>query len=122
MEPGSQISDEHDIGLGKVKCLAQAVSLVNMVLMQGIKKVFDAKGILNAGKVCHMIWSILLPKKRTGGKALAHPPVRLSAMALCLNSRKNACAAAQKMVPYSRFGGRRGTHGGKKCEGLPKSD
>jgi len=32
-----------------------AVGPVNMALMQGIKKVFDPKGILNPGKVCHMV-------------------------------------------------------------------
>ncbi len=52
VELGGQISGEHGIGLGKVKFLAQAVGPVNMALMQGIKKVFDPKGILNPGKVC----------------------------------------------------------------------
>ena len=55
VELGGQISGEHGIGLGKVKFLAQAVGPVNMALRQGIKKVFDPKGILNPGKVCHMI-------------------------------------------------------------------
>ena len=52
VELGGQISGEHGIGLGKVKFLAQAVGPVNMALMQGIKKVFDPKLILNPGKVC----------------------------------------------------------------------
>ena len=52
MEFGGQISGEHGIGFGKVKYLAQAVGPVNMALMQGIKKVFDPKMILNPGKVC----------------------------------------------------------------------
>ena len=55
VELGGQISGEHGIGLGKVKFLAEAVGPVNMALMQGIKKVFDPKGILNPGKVCLMI-------------------------------------------------------------------
>ena len=52
VELGGQISGEHGIGLGKVKFLAQAVGPVNMALMEGIKKVFDPKMILNPGKVC----------------------------------------------------------------------
>lgn len=52
MELGGQISGEHGIGYGKVKYLAEAVGPVNMALMQGIKKVFDPKMILNPGKVC----------------------------------------------------------------------
>lgn len=52
MELGGQISGEHGIGMGKVKYLAEAVGPVNMQLMQGIKKVFDPKMILNPGKVC----------------------------------------------------------------------
>ena len=52
VELGGQISGEHGIGMGKVKYLAEAVGPVNMQLMQGIKKVFDPKMILNPGKVC----------------------------------------------------------------------
>ena len=52
VELGGQISGEHGIGLGKVKFLAQAVGPVNMALMEGIKRVFDPKMILNPGKVC----------------------------------------------------------------------
>ena len=52
MELGGQISGEHGIGMGKVKYLAEASAPVNMQLMQGIKKVFDPKMILNPGKVC----------------------------------------------------------------------
>ncbi len=52
VELGGQISGEHGIGYGKVKYLAEAVGPVNMALMQGIKKVFDPKMILNPGKVC----------------------------------------------------------------------
>ena len=53
MELGGQISGEHGIGMGKVKYLAQALGDTNMELMQGIKKVFDPKLILNPGKVCY---------------------------------------------------------------------
>ena len=35
-----------------MKYLAQAVGPTNLALMQGIKQVFDPKGILNPGKVC----------------------------------------------------------------------
>ena len=52
VELGGQISGEHGIGMGKVKYLAEAGGPVNMQLMQGIKKVFDPKMILNPGKVC----------------------------------------------------------------------
>ena len=52
VELGGQISGEHGIGMGKVKYLAEAAGPVNMQLMQGIKKVFDPKMILNPGKVC----------------------------------------------------------------------
>ena len=52
VELGGQISGEHGIGMGKVKYMAEAVGPVNMQLMQGIKKVFDPKMILNPGKVC----------------------------------------------------------------------
>ena len=52
VELGGQISGEHGIGMGKVKYLAEAVGPVNMQLMQGNKKVFDPKMILNPGKVC----------------------------------------------------------------------
>lgn len=55
MEFGGQISGEHGIGMGKVKYLAQAMGPVNMGLMQGIKKVFDPKLILNPGKVCYSL-------------------------------------------------------------------
>ena len=51
MELGGQISGEHGIGRGKVKYLAQAVGPTNIALMQGIKKVFDPKLLLNPGKV-----------------------------------------------------------------------
>ena len=52
VELGGQISGEHGIGMGKVKYLAEAVGPVNMQRMQGIKKVFDPKMMLNPGKGC----------------------------------------------------------------------
>ena len=51
MELGGQISGEHGIGRGKIKYLAEAVGPTNIALMQGIKKVFDPKLLLNPGKV-----------------------------------------------------------------------
>ena len=51
-EMGGLVSGEHGIGMGKVEYLALRVGPVNMALMQGIKKVFDPKMILNPGKVC----------------------------------------------------------------------
>ena len=51
MELGGQISGEHGIGRGKIKYLAQAAGPTNIALMQGIKKVFDPKLLLNPGKV-----------------------------------------------------------------------
>ncbi len=52
MELGGQISGEHGVGMGKVKYLAEAAGPANIALMQGIKRVFDPKLILNPGKVC----------------------------------------------------------------------
>ena len=53
MELGGQISGEHGIGMGKAKYLAMTAGSVNIRLMQGVKKVFDPKNILNPGKVCY---------------------------------------------------------------------
>ena len=44
---------EHGIGMGKAKYLAMTAGSVNIRLMQGIKKVFEPKNILNPGKVCY---------------------------------------------------------------------
>ncbi len=52
IDQGGLVSGEHGIGLGKVKYLADSVGKTNMALMEGIKKVFDPKMILNPGKVC----------------------------------------------------------------------
>ena len=53
-ELDGQISGEHGIGRGKVKYLAEAVGPTNIALMQGIKRVFDPKLLLNPGKVFAM--------------------------------------------------------------------
>lgn len=52
---GGLVSGEHGIGSGKIKYLAESIGEVNMSLMEGIKKVFDPKMILNPGKVCHRL-------------------------------------------------------------------
>ena len=49
---GGLVSGEHGIGSGKIKYLRHSVGGINMELMEGIKKVFDPKMILNPGKVC----------------------------------------------------------------------
>ena len=54
VELGGQISGEHGIGFGKAKYLRQALGETNIKLMQGIKRVFDPKLILNPGKVIEM--------------------------------------------------------------------
>lgn len=52
---GGLVSGEHGIGSGKVKYLAQSAGETNMALMEGIKRVFDPKMILNPGKVCYRL-------------------------------------------------------------------
>lgn len=54
-EVGGLVSGEHGIGSGKVKYLTQSVGETNMALMEGIKRVFDPKMILNPGKVCYKL-------------------------------------------------------------------
>ncbi|WP_337475977.1 FAD-binding oxidoreductase [Acidaminococcus timonensis] len=51
-ELGGQISGEHGIGFGKVQYLAENLDNTSMVLMQGIKEVFDPNLILNPNKIC----------------------------------------------------------------------
>jgi len=46
-----QVSGEHGIGYDKISYLSQIVGSENIRLMQGIRKVFDPKGILNPGKL-----------------------------------------------------------------------
>lgn len=52
---GGLVSGEHGIGSGKIKYLVDSVGETNMALMEGIKKVFDPKMILNPGKVCYKL-------------------------------------------------------------------
>lgn len=52
---GGLVSGEHGIGSGKIKYLIDSVGDTNMALMEGIKKVFDPKMILNPGKVCYKL-------------------------------------------------------------------
>lgn len=52
---GGLVSGEHGIGSGKVKYLVESVGETNMALMEGIKRVFDPKMILNPGKVCYRL-------------------------------------------------------------------
>lgn len=54
-EYGGLISGEHGIGYGKMSYLADFAGETNMRLMEGIKKVFDPKMILNPGKVCYKL-------------------------------------------------------------------
>jgi glycolate oxidase len=48
---GGTISGEHGIGLVQKKYMDIAFPEVTLNLMRNIKKVFDPKGILNAGKI-----------------------------------------------------------------------
>ena len=52
---GGLVSGEHGIGSGKIKYLVESVGETNMALMEGIKRVFDPKMILNPGKVCYRL-------------------------------------------------------------------
>jgi len=48
---GGSISAEHGIGLVKRKYLGSTRSAAEIALMQGVRKVFDPRGILNPGKL-----------------------------------------------------------------------
>lgn len=48
-----QVSGEHSIGHAKKEYLRESVGVTAYGLMGAIKQVFDPKGILNPGKVCH---------------------------------------------------------------------
>jgi glycolate oxidase len=48
---GGTISGEHGIGLVQKPYMDLAFSPTGLALMQGIKQVFDPKGILNPGKI-----------------------------------------------------------------------
>lgn len=52
MELGGLVSGEHGIGFAKKEYLSRQYGSTPIALMQGIKKVFDEKNILNPGKVC----------------------------------------------------------------------
>ena len=48
-----QVSGEHSIGHAKKEYLRESVGETAYGLMSAIKQVFDPKGLLNPGKVCH---------------------------------------------------------------------
>ena len=52
---GGRVSGEHGIGSGKIQYLVESIGETNMALMEGIKRVFDPKMILNPGKVCYRL-------------------------------------------------------------------
>ena len=52
VELGGLVSGEHGIGYAKKEYLRRQYGATPIALMQGIKKVFDEKNILNPGKVC----------------------------------------------------------------------
>ena len=52
VELGGLVSGEHGIGYAKKDFLKRQYGETPIALMQGIKKVFDPKNILNPGKVC----------------------------------------------------------------------
>ena len=52
---GGLVSGEHGIGSGKIQYLVESIGETNMALMEGIKRVFDPKMILNPGKVCYRL-------------------------------------------------------------------
>ena len=51
-ELGGMVSGEHGIGYAKKAYLKRQLGETPIALMQGIKRVFDEKNILNPGKVC----------------------------------------------------------------------
>lgn len=51
-ELGGLVSGEHGIGYAKKNYLKEQYGQTPIALMQGIKRVFDEKNILNPGKVC----------------------------------------------------------------------
>ncbi len=51
-ELGGLVSGEHGIGYAKKEFLKAQYGETPIVLMQGIKRVFDEKNILNPGKIC----------------------------------------------------------------------
>lgn len=53
IELKGQVSGEHGIGFAKKEYLSESLSKENILIMRGIKEVFDPKNILNPGKVCY---------------------------------------------------------------------
>ena len=51
-ELGGLVSGEHGIGYAKKEFLKKQIGNTQIALMQGIKRVFDEKNILNPGKIC----------------------------------------------------------------------
>ncbi len=51
-ELGGLVSGEHGIGYAKKEYLKEQYGKTPILLMQGIKKTFDPKNILNPGKIC----------------------------------------------------------------------
>ena len=51
-ELGGLVSGEHGIGYAKKEFLKKQYGPTPIALMQGIKKIFDEKNILNPGKIC----------------------------------------------------------------------
>jgi glycolate oxidase len=51
-ELGGLVSGEHGIGYAKKEFLKKQYGETQIMLMQGIKKTFDEKNILNPGKIC----------------------------------------------------------------------
>ncbi len=51
-ELGGLVSGEHGVGFAKKEYLKKLYGETPIALMQGIKKVFDEKSILNPGKIC----------------------------------------------------------------------
>ena len=51
-ELGGLVSGEHGIGFAKKEFLKKQYGETPIALMQGIKRVFDEKNILNPGKIC----------------------------------------------------------------------
>ena len=48
---GGTLSGEHGIGIAKKQYMPIAMGEANLMIMRGIKKAFDPKGILNPGKI-----------------------------------------------------------------------
>ena len=50
-EVGGLVSGEHGIGYAKKEYMKELLGPTQVMLMQGIKKVFDPNNILNPGKI-----------------------------------------------------------------------